>query len=83
MKPHPLAAGVAGPFAFTASITPWSAQSAPPTVPLKEEKDAVVQLSPFEVVDAKKGYYAPNTGVPSSYRIVSPRQFILQASFDV
>jgi outer membrane receptor protein involved in Fe transport len=46
---------------LAASFVPLAAQSTnpPPADPTKDKE--VVQLSPFEVVDLNKGYYAPNT----------------------
>src|SRR5688572_16356849 len=64
MKAQAVAACIGGMLVFAASLTPLSAQTttpAAPSSPPKEDKDSVVQLSPFEVVDNNKGYYAPNT----------------------
>ena len=41
--------------------TPLPAQTTPAASAPKEDKDATIVLSPFEVVDQNKGYYAPNT----------------------
>jgi outer membrane receptor protein involved in Fe transport len=65
MKPHPLAACFGSLLAFAASLTLLSAQSTTSTTssspPAKDEKESVVQLSPFEVVSDNKGYYSGNT----------------------
>src|SRR5688500_6653463 len=43
-------------------VQPVAAQAVSPTpAPADSTKDQVLQLSPFEVVDNNKGYYAPNT----------------------
>lgn len=48
--------------ALAGTVAPLAAQTAPtPPASSPSDKDAVVVLSPFEVVDQNKGYYAPNT----------------------
>ena len=45
------------------AAAPLGAQTAPATTttPPKDDKDSTIIMSPFEVVDLNKGYYAPNT----------------------
>jgi hypothetical protein len=50
------------PLVFSCVVAaPLGAQTTPAVSPPKEEKDSIIQLSPFEVVPDNKGYYSGTT----------------------